>query len=149
NVSLGTPTVSDNCSAVGFTNNAPATYPAGTTTVIWTATDACGNSAICTQTVTVTDTQAPTITCPAAVTNNTDSGQCYATVVALGSPVTGDNSSVASVTNDAPPQFTVGNTTVHWTVTDTSGNTNSCSQTVTIIDTEPPTISCPANVVTS
>ncbi|OWY26051.1 hypothetical protein BVG80_00640, partial [Sphingobacteriales bacterium TSM_CSM] len=38
-----------------FTNNAPATYPVGTTTVTWTATDAAGNTATCSQTVTVTD----------------------------------------------------------------------------------------------
>ena len=38
---------------VSYTNNAPATYPTGTTTVTWTATDASGNTAICNQTVTV------------------------------------------------------------------------------------------------
>ena len=38
--------------------------------------------------------------------------------VNLGSPVTGDNCTVASVTNNAPSQFPVGLTTVTWTVTD-------------------------------
>jgi hypothetical protein len=32
-----------------------------------------------------------------------------------------------------------------WIVTDCCGNTNSCSQTVTVVDTTPPTISCPPN----
>ena len=42
-----------------ITNNAPALFPIGVTTVTWTATDASGNTATATQTVTVNDTQAP------------------------------------------------------------------------------------------
>ncbi|MBL7975867.1 MAG: choice-of-anchor D domain-containing protein, partial [Candidatus Kapabacteria bacterium] len=38
-----------------LTNNAPATFPRGTTSVLWTATDASGNSSTCTQTVTVNE----------------------------------------------------------------------------------------------
>jgi len=40
--------------AVMITNNAPVTFPVGVTTVIWTATDANGNSSAATQLVTVT-----------------------------------------------------------------------------------------------
>ncbi len=55
-VSLGTPTASDNCLAVPtMTNNAPTQFPVGTNEVVWTATDSCGNSAICTQNVIVLD----------------------------------------------------------------------------------------------
>lgn len=39
--------------------NAP--YPVGTTTITWTARDASGNQTSCTQTITVNDTQPPTI----------------------------------------------------------------------------------------
>jgi len=39
--------------SLALTNNAPSTYPLGTTTVTWTATDASNNTATCTQTVTV------------------------------------------------------------------------------------------------
>jgi hypothetical protein len=38
------------------------TYPRGTTTITWTATDGSDNRSSCAQTVTVNDTQAPTIT---------------------------------------------------------------------------------------
>src|ERR1017187_1457326 len=54
------------------TPNASGTYPVGTTTVHWTATDASGNTASCSQTVTVKDNQAPAITCPNAITINTN-----------------------------------------------------------------------------
>ncbi|MEX1202228.1 MAG: lamin tail domain-containing protein [Ferruginibacter sp.] len=71
--SLGSATTSDNCSVASTTNNAPATYPVGTTTVIWTVTDASGNIATASHTVTVADNQAPSITAPANVTVNNDS----------------------------------------------------------------------------
>jgi hypothetical protein len=58
-VNLGTPTVSDNCGVATITNNAPATFPVGTTTVTWTVTDNNGNSATATQLVTVTGSVSP------------------------------------------------------------------------------------------
>ncbi|WP_338767116.1 choice-of-anchor D domain-containing protein [Bernardetia sp. ABR2-2B] len=53
-VTLGTPTGSDNCGTPTFTNDAPATFPIGVTTVTWTATDGNSNIATAIQTVTVT-----------------------------------------------------------------------------------------------
>ncbi|WP_295093512.1 gliding motility-associated C-terminal domain-containing protein [uncultured Flavobacterium sp.] len=53
-VTLGAPTVSDNCTGtVTVTNDAPSSFPIGNTTVTWTATDAGGNTETCTQTVKV------------------------------------------------------------------------------------------------
>ncbi|WP_281926039.1 hypothetical protein, partial [Flavobacterium collinsii] len=74
----------------------------GITTVTWTAKDVAGNIETCTQTVTVSDTQKPTITCPANVTAVADTNSCAATGVVLGTPVTSDNcSGTVTVTNDA------------------------------------------------
>ncbi|MCC9018419.1 HYR domain-containing protein [Flavobacterium lipolyticum] len=149
-VVLGTPTTSDNCSGtVTVTNDAPSSFPIGTTTVTWTATDAAGNTQTCTQTVTVSDTQKPTITCPSNVTAVADTNSCAATGVVLGTPVTSDNCSgtvTVTVTNDAPSSFPIGTTTVTWTATDAAGNTQTCTQTVTVSDTQKPTITCPSNV---
>jgi gliding motility-associated-like protein len=144
-VALGTPLTNDNCGVASVTNNAPATFPVGTTTVVWTINDIHGNSNTCQQTVTVTDNELPTIICPADIAVNNDPGQCYATV-ALGTPVTGDNCGVATVTNNAPSTFPVGSTTVIWTVTDIHGNSNTCQQTVVVTDNELPTITCPADI---
>ena len=122
-------------------------FPVGTNTVTCSATDACGNSTNCTFTVTVTDTEAPVITCPATVTVNTDPGLCSASSVALGTASATDNCAVASITNDAPVSFPVGTNYVVWTAADIHGNSSTCTQQVVVVDTEPPTANCPVNIV--
>ncbi|HST50388.1 MAG TPA: choice-of-anchor Q domain-containing protein [Pyrinomonadaceae bacterium] len=68
----GTATAADNCSGVSVvgarSDGKPlaAPYPVGTTTITWTATDSHGNSASATQTIAVTDAQAPVVTNPSA-----------------------------------------------------------------------------------
>ena len=54
NLVLGIPTTSDNCGVQSVSNDAPAVYPVGTTTVTWTVTDIHGHSSTATQNVTVT-----------------------------------------------------------------------------------------------
>jgi len=63
-VSIGMATATDNVGVVSITNNAPATFPLGTTTVVWTAADAAGNEGTAIQNVTVVDTTAPEIQIP-------------------------------------------------------------------------------------
>lgn len=53
--SVGTPIAEDECGTVVLSNDAPAQFLLGATIVTWTATDLGGNTAMCTQTVTVTD----------------------------------------------------------------------------------------------
>jgi hypothetical protein len=71
-------------------NNAPATYPIGNTTVTWTATDESGNSNTCSQVVTVVDKQAPVITCPQPVSISATACTNTATT-SLTAPVVTDN----------------------------------------------------------
>ncbi len=140
---LGTLDATDNCGIASITNDAPTNFSVGPTTVTWTVTDDNGNVATCTQTVTVTDNEAPVITnCPGDISVNTDPGSCDATV-SLGTPTATDNCGVTSTTNDAPTQFPLGTTTVTWTVSDAQGNSATCTQTVTVTDNEIPTINCP------
>lgn len=148
-VDLGTPVTGDNLSGVdSVTNDAPAQFPKGETTVTWTVTDKAGNFATCEQKVTVTDNENPTITAPGDVIANTDTGVCYATITDLGTPTFADNCPGAIVTNDAPAnnQYPKGDTTVTWTVTDASGNKATDTQTVTVHDSEDPVITCPGDI---
>ncbi|OUL62326.1 HYR domain-containing protein, partial [Flavobacterium sp. AJR] len=138
-VSIVNPTATDNCSTTftftGVRSDSKSLtdlYPVGTTKIVWTATDASGNASLsCEQTIIITDTEKPVISCPAAVIANTDAGLCTATIVLI-SPTVSDNCGIASVTNDAPVMFPIGITTVTWTVTDNNGNISTCTQTVTV-----------------
>jgi len=140
-VFLGQPTVSENCEVDTVTNNAPADFDLGETIVTWTVTDVGGNSATCEQLVTVVDVELPVATCESDVIVPTDAGLC-STIVNLQAPGVSDNCGVASVTNDAPSPFPLGDTTVTWTVTDESGNATECTQTVTVEDREAPVVTC-------
>jgi hypothetical protein len=143
---LGTPITADNCGVASVSNNAMPPYPVGTTVVTWTVIDVNGNSSIATQNVMVVDNQSPTITVPAGVTVNADLGLCSAATVALGTPVTGDNCGVASVTNDGTPPYPVGTTIITWTVTDVHGNSTRATQNVTVVDNQAPSITPPVNI---
>jgi subtilisin-like proprotein convertase family protein len=132
-VALGTPIFGDNCPGSTVANNAPASFPKGLTVVIWTVTDASGNTATATQNVTVNDTEVPTITCPANVTAfTTNSGGA---TVSFALPNGADNCGVQSVVASpaSGSNFPIGTTPVTVTVTDTSGNTAQCSFNVTVV----------------
>jgi hypothetical protein len=147
NVSLGTPIVTDNNVVLSVTNDAPAEFLKGTTTVTWTATDASGNVATQTQTVTILDAELPIINAPEPITAATNPGQAFATGITLIPPVCSDNCSPSLViTNNAPAQFSIGITEITWTATDESGNISTLVQTVTISDLENPVLTCPTDI---
>ena len=149
NVNIGVASATDNCGGLIPTNNAPVTFGLGITPVVWTVTDAAGNTVSATQLVTVSDTIAPLNNAPADVTVNTDLNLCTASGVVLGVPVTGDNCTVASVTNNAPVNFPIGTTTVTWSVTDSASNTTLSYQLVTVNDNQPPSITPPPDLVSN
>ena len=146
-VALGTPTIVEACGVASLGNNAPLSFPVGTTPVTWMVTDFAGQVATCVQQVTVIDNQPPTIACPANVAVNADAGLCSASGVSLGTPTTADNCGVFSAANNAPSPFPVGTTLVSWTVTDVNGLTANCVQTVTVTDNQNPIITfCPTAI---
>ncbi|MBI3639907.1 MAG: HYR domain-containing protein [Thaumarchaeota archaeon] len=75
-IDLGNSTVTDNGIIQSVTNNAPKTFPIGTTTVTWIAKDAAGNGATDTQTVKIVDTTAPKLTPPSNVVFEATSLTC-------------------------------------------------------------------------
>ncbi len=146
-VSIGVASATDNCGGIVPTNNAPASFGLGITPVVWTVTDASGNTVSSTQLVTVSDTIAPLNNSPADIIVNTDLNDCTASGVVLGIPISSDNCTVASVTNNAPLIFPIGTTTVTWIVTDSASNTSLSYQTITVIDNSPPTLTPPPDLV--
>lgn len=140
-VSLGLATRADACDlSPSLTNNAPALFPLGTSTVTWSSTDASSNTGTATQLVTVVDTTAPVVTPPPAIT-----AECTGpagTPVSLGLATAVDACDASLVIgNNAPPLFPLGATVVTWSARDDSSNVGTATQLVRIVDTTPPTLS--------
>jgi len=114
-------------------------FPLGTTKVSCSAKDSSGNwAAPSVFYVTVQDAAPPEITCPADVTVEQES---YAgTVVALEATATDNCDTNPVITSDELAIYPLGVTIVTFTATDASGNSASCSMTVTVVDTTPPVI---------
>ncbi|MGH8004176.1 MAG: HYR domain-containing protein, partial [Limisphaerales bacterium] len=148
-----TASAADNCPGVSLVCTPPSgsVFPKGVTTVTCTATDASGNSASCQFTVTVNDNEKPTVSCPANITVNNDPGQCGA-IVSYTVSATDNCAGENFFLNCNPPPnslFPVGINTVKCVATDGSGNKDSCSFTVTVNDTQKPTVTCPLNIITN
>ena len=143
-VNYPAPTTSGSCGTVTCEPASGSFFPVGTTTVTCTAT--AGPS--CSFNVSVNDTEAPTCNLPANITQNNTPGQCSAVVNYTATA--SDNCPGAAIvcTPASGSVFPVGTTMVNCTASDSSPESSdtNCSFTVTIIDNQPPTIVCPANV---
>ena len=158
----GMATATDNCSPVTITYTDNSTQDANannaahynyTITRTWKAADVTGNFITCAQIITVEDAVAPTIvSCPASVTVNC---QDATTTTALGVATGTDNCSPVAVTySDVSTQDVNANSAAHynytitrtWTLEDVTGNSNSCTQVITVQDVTAPVITVPANV---
>src|SRR2546427_641997 len=139
---LGNATATD-IEPITITNNAPAVFPLGKTTVTWTATDEAGNKANATQIVDVVDTTAPKITSPkdirAEATSLTDN------TLELGNATATDIEPI-TITNNSTKAFLLGKTVVLWTATDEAGNKANATQIVDVVDTTAPKITPPPKI---
>jgi hypothetical protein len=127
-----------------------ATYPVGVTTNVFTVTASNGQSTTCAFTVTVTDNEPPTITCPGNISVNNAAGQCSA-VVNYTAPVGTDNCSGATTVQTSglasDATYPVGVTTNVFTVTAANDQSTTCAFTVTVTDNEAPSLSCKLHAV--
>ena len=146
-VELGEATAHDIIGITSVTEHEPRFFVLGETTITWTATDTSGNSASATQTVTIVDTTSPSITVPDSIMMEATSAD--SNIVILGNPVSSDLVDTPSISNNAPDLFPLGETVVTWTATDTSGNSASATQTVTIVDTTAPELIIPEDITIS
>ena len=115
------------------------------TTVTWTVSDTSGNSASATQVIAVNDTTPPEIISPDDISIEATGSD--GTQVSIGDSIVSDIIDVSSVTNDAPEFFQLGETTVTWNATDIHGNVATDTQIIEVVDTTPPSIIPPANVL--
>lgn len=140
---------SDNCSTPTL-SIAPATLNCGNTgvnSVTLYATDASGLIDSCSASVTVMDTLAPTMVCQNA-TVYVDSSGTAALSVAMVDNGSSDNcgTPTLSLSSTALSCAAPGTQTVQLYGVDSAGNTDSCTATITVLDTIAPTIAnCPGN----
>jgi len=144
-VSVGQAMATDASGIKSLSSNAPAQFPLGTTTIIWTAIDGAGNMGIATQEIRVVDTIPPTITALPEITIQAETTE--ANLIELESPIATDAVGVISITNDAPEVFPLGETLVTWTATDVATNSVSVIQKIIVVDTKPPTILVPEDII--
>jgi hypothetical protein len=144
----------DNCPGVVVTSDwaSGALFPTGTTLVTVLAIDLAGNADSCQFSVTVTDTEAPVIECPAD------------TVIDCGDPIAPPSTGLLVATDQCDPNPTISFydtatrmvITRTWTATDLSGNSVSCDQEISYLefpecdcvasDTTAPFIFCPPDI---
>src|SRR6185436_5979089 len=91
-----------------------------------------GNTTTKDITLTVADTTAPVISCPANISQSTDAGSCSA-VINPGTATASDNCdttvTVVGVRSDSQPlnaPYPKGSTTITWTATDDANNASAC-----------------------
>ncbi len=155
--------VAEDCNGVAsvvLTSGIPSgnLFPLGATTIIFTATDECGNESICEFDITVVDTDDPTILCPSIdVVVCADLGTCTWISDSSISPTLAiencpnytityeiSGATTASGNNDAAGEIlNLGTSVISYTIMDANGNpTSTCSFNVIVEDCEAPTINC-------
>jgi len=153
--------VADNCDPnPALADDAPAFFDSGCapgtgTMVTWDATDASGNPASCSETLTVEDTTAPAITrTPGALTLecSVPGGvpEADPDVQAWLAEFAADDvcSAAVTLTDDHPPLFAAGcnpglATSVEFSATDDCGNAAMSSHDLVVVDTTPPDLTAP------
>lgn len=148
-VNYSTPTKSSTCfpgdiSLIrlnGLASGLP--FPIGNNTVEYRATSFFGYTSTCSFTVTVL----PSLQCPRDTTINTDPNSCTAAFnYTLPGSVCGSIDVSQTDGFISGTALGVGPTVNSFTFTDENNNTSSCSFTVTVVNTNPPKINCPAHV---
>lgn len=142
------PAVTDNCDASPVLTVAgvpvDGVFPAGTTTLVYTATDSAGNETVDATTVTVSDTVAPGLTVPAAL--SAEAASAAGAVVTFTANATDAVTPTPAVTCTpaSGTTFALGATAVTCAARDTAGNVAAASFVVTVRDTTAPTLVLPA-----
>ncbi|MDG2330889.1 MAG: HYR domain-containing protein [Flavobacteriales bacterium] len=149
-INYSVPIASDNCGGLTVSLGSGSLpsgsyFPIGTTTVLWEATDAAGNSAICSFTVTIIDNQVPTIICPMDIVKSNDPAFCGA-ICNYSDPIIDDNCSASLNKIDTTGLFSgdffpLGTTELIYAVEDPSGNFDTCSFLVIVNDDSSPVFS--------
>ncbi len=123
------PTAVDNCGILTFTvnHNSGETFPVGSTTVTYTATDIHSNIVTCGFDVNITENENPEITCPVNMVVTGDPNECNAVVNYAATATDNCPGTTISYSPENGSRLNAGVTTVTATATDASGNHDVCT----------------------
>lgn len=146
---FGTATATDTATASPtITNDAPDKFPLGDTVITWTATDDAGNRVSSTQLIRLVDATPPTLTVPATRVIEATGATTLPAESSLGAASASDSVDPnPKITNDLDKPLGLGVARVLWTATDSSENANWKTQVIAVVDTTPPTITPPPDVL--
>ena len=140
-----------------ITHDGPAMYPLGvTTTVTFTVTDSAGNNSTEFATVSVVDSTPPVVTAPVDITveatGPAGTPESDPAIIAFLAGVSAtdlvDDDQTLLFEHDGPAMYPLGvTTTVTFSVADSAGNTSTGFATVTVVDSTPPVITAPGNII--
>jgi hypothetical protein len=136
------PIGTDNCSGANTSQTAGPTsgsaFPVYDTVIEFTVTDFSNNSATCDFTITVSDNEAPEITCPTDIEAEPASpaGATVTYTAPVGSDICPGATTAQTEGLGAGSTFPIGTTPETYTVTDGAGNATSCTFTVKMLSPE-------------
>jgi len=144
---------SDACSNVTVSHDFDGNLPPGCTTntpVRFTVTDECGNVNTCIRLIGVRDTAPPTIvSCPGNMTINSDVSLCGSNIIYSTPSFTDVCDSDLTITQvqglASGSTFPIGDTVIEFMAEDDCGLVTSCTFTITVVDSQLPSIECPSN----
>ena len=125
-------------------------FQAGTTNVVYTATDVSGGQAQCSFTITLRDVQPPFILCQPDMMEPANPGLGCAAIVFFGPAFASDFCDPSlTLTADATSGsvFPAGINVVTFTAVDDAGNSSTCSFTITVVDSDFPVFDCPSDTI--
>ena len=120
-------------------------------TRVYSVADECGNVMTCSHTITVDDDEAPMIICPPDFTIECEmpyripdplTGLATATDNCTVEDVTFSDSELMDNMDPCNPSYLIRT----WIATDACGNFSTCTQRIDILDTTPPTLTCPPDM---
>src|SRR5690606_12908241 len=132
-------TYSDDLSKAGQCNGSGFIYRS------WTAEDQCGNKSTCIQTIEIVDNIAPEIQCPASYAisceaDRSPDAQGWARATDNCTPIANIQITYSDDISNLTGCNNTGNLYRTWTATDACGNTTTCVQVLTIVDTKKPVV---------
>ena len=144
-----TPLGIDNClSTTTLTSGLPDSsfFPVGLTTNIYRVTDTAGNFSTCSFYVLVNDIESPTITCPSDTVEPYDQNCEFIVPDYSNLLIYSDNCGI-EIIDQIPAEGSIVNYDFEtfFTITDSSGNSKSCSYNISLFDIDVPDIVCPSD----